>query len=210
LTITPDQDVYQVGDTITLDIVGDAQGAADAEVSGRLLFDAALAEYVSSSQVALESSGGFWNAPPSLSGGEGFAHAFNQFTSPFGFEFVPENLLLSTVVLRATDVGVLDYEWATDDGNDPFRFFGLTDAPGGSVTIVPEPASCVLLGLGLAAIAVGRRARRRNADARSRIAAPAEWKNPLAVSRWRPVAHRVPSERRNLPHCRGCPPMYFI
>ena len=167
LTITSDRDVYQVGELITLSVSGDAEGAADSSVAGRLLFDPGLAEHVSSSQVALESAGGFWETIP-LTDGEGFATAFNQLTAPFGTPLIPTNLLSANLVLRATGAGVLDYEWSTGPPF-PFRFFGLTDAPGGSVTIVPEPSAGALLSLGLAAMAVGRRARRRDAGTRTRL-----------------------------------------
>lgn len=164
LTITPDQDVYQVGDLITLNILGDAEGAADISVSGFILFEPDLADFVSSSQTPLESSGGLWDDTV-LGGGEGFARAFSQLTVPFGTPLVPENLLEATVVLQATGVGVLEVDWSTEQSRN-LIFFGLTDAPGVAVTIVPEPSTCTLLGLGLTWTAIGRRARMRSKAAK--------------------------------------------
>jgi hypothetical protein len=159
LTVTPGQSVYQVGDLITLNVVGDAEGADSTGIGGRLLFDAGLATYVTSNQVQLQSDNGTWDDVP-VFGGEGFAGAFNQRTVPFGFSLVPTNQLIATVVLEATGVGVLNVDWETEGGLR-LNFFGLSDAPGTSVTIVPEPSTSGLLGLGLAAVAVGRRARGR-------------------------------------------------
>ena len=58
LTITPDQAVYQIGEPITLNVVGDAEGADIYGVCGRIVFDADLAGYVASHQEQLRSFGG--------------------------------------------------------------------------------------------------------------------------------------------------------
>jgi hypothetical protein len=159
LTITPDLPVYQVGDTITLNVSGDAEGAADNLIYGPLLFDADLANYVSSHQQPLTTNRFRWSVG-SLSGGGGFAEAFSQ--TPGLEPDVPDGPLLASVTLRATAPGILEYSWRTD-GDPGLRldFFGLTEAPGGSVLIVPELSPGPLLGLGLIAIAMGRRSAQR-------------------------------------------------
>lgn len=48
--------------------------------------------------------------------------------------------------------GVAGFSWLTDAGYE-LHFFGLTNAPGTSVTIVPEPGTAALLALGLAGLA---------------------------------------------------------
>jgi len=155
LTITPDKQIYEIGEQIVLSVFGDAEGAADNFIIGRIRFDSSVAEYVSSAQEPLTSFGGGipW-VGFSLFGGDGFADAFIQFVgdSPFPVD----GPLTASVVLLATQAGTLEFSWETT-GDLSLDFFGLRSAPGGNVTIVPEPATGALMALGLVAICVGRR-----------------------------------------------------
>jgi hypothetical protein len=150
LTITSDKSTYQVGESITLTVLGDSGGVPDLAINGRLLFEPELAEHVSASQSQLTSFGSILWIRTALSHGEGFADAFDQTvgTTPF----TVDQALTSIVVLRAIAPGELNFDWAVDFGVDSLGFFGLTNAPGGSVTIVPEPSTGWLLALGLAAL----------------------------------------------------------
>jgi len=159
LTITPDQTAYQVGDTITLNVAGDSEGAEDNRIYGRLLFDANLADYVASHQEPLRNSrGGLQWCLFALTGGEGFAEAFSQFPCSENPEFV-DGPLSASVTLLATAPGTLHYSWQTEGNDDDLflDFFGLREAPGGEVLIVPEVSTGSLLGLGVIAIAIARR-----------------------------------------------------
>ena len=158
LTITPDQAVYQVGDTITLNVFGDAEGADAGLVFGRILFDADLASYVTSHQEQLTSFGGDPWILLALTGGAGFGDAFSQLISVNPFPV--DGPLRASVTLLATAPGILGYSWQ-DDMDIPLEFFDIATAPGGSVVIVPEPSTRALLGLGTVALAIGRRSIRR-------------------------------------------------
>lgn len=147
LTITPDKTTYLVGETITLNVFGDSEEAQDLAIFGRILFNAELTDYVDSSQEQLTAFGGalLWTVGL-LGGGVGFADAFSQIG---GLSPIPaDDPLMASVTLLANAPGVLDYVWETS-GDARLDFFGLTNAPGGSVTIVPEPATGLLLVLGL-------------------------------------------------------------
>lgn len=158
LTLTPDKTTYAVGETITLSVFGEASGGPLVNhIAGRLLFDSGLATFVAGNQQLLTSFNGAltWTGVAELNGGIGLADAFYQI-SPFNIGDVPDGPLISTVMLLATAPGTLDYAWETS-GSSQLSFFGLLDAPGGSVTIIPEPSTALLLALGLAATALADR-----------------------------------------------------
>jgi hypothetical protein len=144
LTITPDQQTYQVGETIALSVFGDAEGATGGNVFGRVLFDGTLANWMSSSQVALTSFDGAvgWTQG-ALSGGAGFATAFNQLVSESPIWPI-DTPLFASVILQAEAPGTLMLNWDAIS----LIFFGLTGAPGASVLVVPEPSAGLLVALG--------------------------------------------------------------
>jgi len=154
LTITSDKQVYQVGEQIVLNVLGDAVGAQDGNIFGRILFDAGLAQHIGTNQEPLTSFSGFvtWLIGP-IDGGPGFGDAFSQLISQSPHPV--DGPLVASVTLLATAPGTLNYSWETS-GSFELRFFGLTDAPGGSVTIVPEPSTGALVALGLVAICARR------------------------------------------------------
>jgi hypothetical protein len=64
------------------------------------------------------------------------------------------------VTLIARAIGVVEVTWDTTDPSDQLTFFGLTNAPGTSFEIVPEPGTGVLLAIGLLSLARRRRVER--------------------------------------------------
>ena len=163
---------FTPGSVITLTTTV-TQNGAEAPVTGVLgninypnaLVDPMLA---SNSQVPLSTVGdmaaGWGNQLP----GEGlicttvFCVAFNQ-PNPLGATAGVTNLAIAQthfLIDPATPVGaVIDFVWRTTPTTQGLSWYGVTQAPGVSVTVIPEPTTVALLGLGLIGLAVAGRRR---------------------------------------------------
>jgi PEP-CTERM motif len=174
LSVESDKLTYNVGETITLTVHGDDEGATALSVFGRLLYNGALIDNGTQSQKTLIGTGTLVGGGPhawtkqflgagdtNAAGPGSYSDAFNQIITSNGdtADNLPADNPFATVTLIAAAVGIVDVEWDTTTPETELHFFGLTDAPGTSFTIVPEPATAALLGLGLVALAK-RRARR--------------------------------------------------
>src|SRR5262249_15317643 len=68
-----------------------------------------------------------------------------------------------TFTVVSANVNHVDFAWRTTPSAARLDFFGVTNAPGYSVTIVPEPATAVLIAVGLFGVVVITRRHRRPA-----------------------------------------------
>jgi hypothetical protein len=161
LSIGTDKLTYTIGETITLTVTADDEGAFDYGIFGRLLYSGALVDNGTRSQTKLLGEGGrtwYTHALNQYDNGiDAFSYAFDQ-EIPFVAD-TATNLpgTLSTVTLIAKALGVVAVNWDSSGGPFSLEFFGLYNAPGTSFTIVPEPTTVVLLGFGLLGLGGWRR-----------------------------------------------------
>jgi len=163
LSVVSNKLTYNIGETITLTVTGNtAPGGKAASILGRLEYSAALTTTTTASQSQLTRAGGALFALTGvLTLGDGFATVMNQIIDGGGTPRTVDNLQISTAQLLADAAGTVNVEWDADiQGLD---FFGLTNAtnPGtvASFTIIPEPTTAALLGLGLLGLVLGGRRR---------------------------------------------------
>jgi hypothetical protein len=166
LSVESDKLTYNVGETITLTVFGDDEGASAYTIFGQLRYNGALVDNGTRSQTPLLPNGpGLlrWFQGSLLESDDGnvaISQAFNQVNLA---ALTADNLpgTLATVTLFAVQPGNVVVEWDTTNPNPDLNlyFFGLLSAPGTSFTIVPEPEAAMLLGLGLLGLAGWRRVR---------------------------------------------------
>ena len=161
LTITSDKSTYNISETITLTVTGDSEGGTSNGIFGTLEYGGLVTANGGQSQNGLTSFGGnlpwfvgvlFVDAPHANT-----QDSFNQ--TPGATPFAADQLLVATMSFHADVAGVANFNWRTLAGNEQLNFFGLTNANGHSVTIVPEPTTAALLGIGLFGLAVAGRRR---------------------------------------------------
>jgi len=165
LTVVSDQGSYNVGDTITLTVTGDASTNLADSLYGRLIYSAALTNTVASSQTVHTATFVVGTMAPStitattggLNVGDGFADVFNQI-----IDLSPrtvDQLQIATATLVAEAAGIVTVDWSSALGTE-LNFFGITNPhPGTTFTIIPEPTTVALLGLGMLGLVLGGRRR---------------------------------------------------
>ena len=157
VAIAPDKPVYLVGETVTLTVTVDARGSGFATVvGGTFQYDPSILLGGSMTQTALTAFGGgpLWILPPAsvLPCGGGTCFGFGQVArEPGAPADQGPDFAISTIVFTAGAIGTTDILWDTV-GPTALTFFGLTNAPGTSVQVVPEPGTAALLALGLCAL----------------------------------------------------------
>jgi hypothetical protein len=163
ISVVSNKLTYNPGEQVILTVTGNSQGGKDDAVFGRLEYSAALTTSLTSSQSQLTRGGGsIFALTGSLAQGEGFADVINQIIDSGGTPRTVDNLQISTATLLADAAGTVAVTWSTGLGFE-LDFFGLTSGtnpgPQATFTIIPEPTTAALLGLGLLGLVLGGRRR---------------------------------------------------
>ena len=141
LAITPDKAVYNLGETITISLLGDPSGGSGSSISGDVLFDSSL---VSPTNISLSLDPLFGGSLASC--GTSSCVWLNHSVTD------TSTLITGTLTMTADAAGVVSVDWDTN-----LDFFGLTTAPSAVFTIVPEPGTALLTLCGLTGLALRRR-----------------------------------------------------
>jgi hypothetical protein len=158
---SPDLDAfYTVGETITLTVHVTANaGELDDSISGRVNFPTGILDWIEvPAQNPLPPSDVWLGFTFCSAVTPSYCTAFSQSAFAGGDPIAIDvaDFLLSTLTFEALAPGHVDFTWRTTPSSQGLDFFGVTNAAGYSVTIVPEPSTALLLGAGVVGFAARR------------------------------------------------------
>ena len=169
LTVTTDKAFYAPGETVTITAVGNSGGATDLYMFGSLEFNPAALLNPSQISLPIETGASESWIPGILGCGApvpaGSCWVINHIHFPpepqLGMD--PTEQILATITATAGVPGLHTIDWSDAPGLELY-FFGLESSPSvpliiqnTSFQVIPEPATALLLGLGLVAVSARRR-----------------------------------------------------
>jgi PEP-CTERM motif len=160
VVLSSDKGEYVAGETIFLTAtVTAAPGETDINLFGVVLYSSARVAPVPGTNLQTNYPGGFSGAAnPACTTVQ--CRQFNQIAFPNPVPGTGANFVIGTMQFTASGPPgtVVTFNWLTT-GTQRLDFFGVSQAPGVTVTIIPEPTTAAMLGIGLFGLAMAGRRR---------------------------------------------------
>jgi PEP-CTERM motif-containing protein len=169
LAVVPDKPWYYNGETITLSIMGDAQGATTYGIFGRLKFNGLALDNGTRTQKTIGptfTKGTLDAGDTNVNGADtAYAEAFDQVALFATYQTATNPISTVTLIAGSLYFGVVNVAWDITTPGFALDFFGLTNAPGTTFTVIPcdgcpvipEPGTGGLFALGLLLLTARRR-----------------------------------------------------